>query len=351
MSTLYSGLLNREIDADTEILIAIGASDAISCALLAHVNPGDEVIIIEPAFDCYEPMTRLAGGVPVFVPLRRPTLKSGETFFRSNDWHLDMDELSDKFSNKTKMIIVNTPHNPVGKVFSASELEAIGSLCEKHNSLMLMDEVYEWLVYEPLSHIRVASMPRFWDRTVTVGSAGKTFSVTGWKLGWAYGPAHLLRPMQLLHQNTIYVCPTPIQEAVAIGFETEIARLGTEQSYWKELARDLKTKRDLLTRALVSADMGPTVPDGGYFMLADFSRLKPDLSSETDQMLDYKFVKWLTKNHKLQGIPPSAFYSPPHKHLAQHLIRFCFIKRKETFEEAERILCRLKFEADEKSDG
>lgn len=345
LSTLYSRLNNRTIDAKSEVLVSIGAYEALFCAIMAHVNPGEEVIIIEPAFDCYEPMTKMAGGVPVFVPLRRPATGSGPNgSVRANDWVLDMDEFKSKFSPRTKMVVVNTPHNPIGKVMSVQELEAIGAVCEQNSAILLMDEVYEWLVFEPLQHVRVASMPRFWNRTITVGSAGKTFSVTGWKLGWAYGPKHLLRPMQLIHQNTIYVCPTPIQEAVAIGFETEIARLGTEESYWRQLASMLQKKRDRMVQALVAADMAPTIPDGGYFLLADFSKVadRIDLSGETDATRDYRFVKWLTKQKKLQGIPPSAFYGPDHKSLAGDLIRFCYIKQDDTLEKAEQILRDLK---------
>ena len=344
IATLYSRLNNRTIDAKSEVLVTIGAYEALFCAIMAHVNPGEEVIVMEPAFDCYEPMTRLAGGSVAFVPLRRPQSSANATSILSSDWKLDIAELESKFNNKTKMIVINTPHNPIGKVFSREELEAIGALCEKYDVLMLMDEVYEWLVFEPLQHVRVASMPRFWDRTITVGSAGKTFSVTGWKLGWAYGPQHLLRPMQLMHQNTIYVCPTPVQEAVAVGFETELARLGANDSYWKDLARMLKGKRDRMAASLISAGMSPTIPEGGYFMLADFSRIaeRVDLSGEKDATRDYRFVKWLTKTKGLQGIPPSAFYGPEDKHLAEDLIRFCFIKQDETLDKADRILSDLK---------
>lgn len=182
-----------------------------------------------------------------------------------------------------------------------------------------------------------------WDRTITIGSAGKTFSVTGWKIGWAYGPQNLMTPLQLLHQNCVYTCSTPIQEALAIGFETELARFGAPDSYWKELVRLLEPKRDHIVKFLSSVNMSPTIPEGGYFMVADFSKLadKVDLSSETGTK-DYRFVKWMSKNEKLQGIPMSAFYSDEHKHLAENLIRFCFIKTDETLKKAEKIITNLK---------
>ncbi|KAG8186465.1 hypothetical protein JTE90_009224 [Oedothorax gibbosus] len=269
-------------------------------------------------------------------------MKTGSNL-TSNDYGLDPEELASKFNSKTKLIIVNTPHNPLGKVFKREELLMIGDLCKKHDVIAVMDEVYEWIVYKGNEHIRMATLPDMWDRTITVGSAGKTFSVTGWKTGWAYGPQHLIRPLQLLHQNCIYTCPTPIQEAVAVGFETEIARLGQPDSYWRELAEMLEKKRNKMSKFLSDVGMAPVIPDGGYFMIADFSALgaKVNFDEETGTK-DYKFVKWLSKNKKLQGIPPSAFYSDTDKHLAENLIRFCFIKEDSTLEQAEKIINDLK---------
>lgn len=205
-----------------------------------------------------------------------------------------------------------------------------------------MDEVYEWLSYDA-DHIRMCSLADMWDRTITIGSGGKSFSVTGWKLGWAYGPQHLLHSVYLMHQNNVASSPTPIQEALAVGFELEYERLTTPDSYWRQLCDMLLAKRQRMFDSLSAAGLSPILPSGGYFMIADISKVanKVDLSSETGSQ-DYKFAKWLSKEKRLQVIPVSAFYSPEHKHLAENYIRFCFIKKDSTLEEAQKIVTDLK---------
>ncbi|XP_019753728.1 kynurenine aminotransferase isoform X1 [Dendroctonus ponderosae] len=326
IAKLYSKLIGRELNPQTEVLTTLGAYEALYAAITGHVDVGDEVIIIEPFFDCYEPMVRYAGGIPRFIALK-PKSTDGTTL-SSSDFVLDKTELESLFNQKTKAIILNTPNNPLGKVFTLEELTLIANLCKKHNVLCISDEVYEWMVYEPNKHIRIATLPGMWDRTITIGSAGKTFSVTGWKLGWAYGPSNLLFNIQMIHQNSVYTGCTPIQEATAIAFEKELGRLESDECYFNSITKELEPKKKYMATFLQETGFKPIVPEGGYFMMADWTPLEAnvDLSSESDQYKDYRFTKWMTKNVGLQGIPPTAFYGVEHKPLGENFVRYCFIK-------------------------
>ncbi|XP_052747477.1 kynurenine aminotransferase isoform X2 [Bicyclus anynana] len=339
LAKLYSPLVGKELDPINEILVTNGAYEALFSAILGHVDEGDEVIIIEPFFDCYEFMIKSAGGVPKFIPLKPKPSQDGKEM-TSADWVLDEKELASLFGSRTKMLILNTPHNPVGKVFTAQELQTLADLCKKHNVLCISDEVYEWMVYKPHKHIRIATLPGMWERTITIGSAGKTFSVTGWKTGWAYGPADLMRNLQVVHQNCVYTCCTPIQEAVARSLEFELARYDSPECYFFSLAEELVSKRDYLVKILKENGFKPVVPDGGYFVMADWTKLenKIDLSTEPDRNKDYRFTKKFAKEAGILTIPPTAFYSADHRHVGESYTRFCFIKKDENLQLTEKLL-------------
>ncbi|XP_065172658.1 kynurenine aminotransferase-like [Atheta coriaria] len=340
LSKLYSKLINREINPDTEMLISQGAQQALYNIFNGMLDDDDEVIVIEPFFEPYEPMIRETGAKPIFIPLRHNGSNTGGAL-TTNDFLLDKKELESKFNSKTKAILLNTPNNPLGKVFNMEEMQMIADLCKNGPTLPIADEVYEWLVYKPYQHIRMATLPGMWERTITVGSAGKTFNITGWRTGWAYGPAGLMNNLKVVHQNCIYTHLTPIQEAIAMAFEKEFDLMinNPKQCFFYTLSEELFTKREFLMKAFADAGVNPIQPQGGYMIIADFRNQSTniDLSKETGNYKDIRLTKWLARNG-LMGFPASAFYSTENKLVAENLIRFCFIKRDEKLCAAARVL-------------
>jgi len=338
LATEFSPLFNRTIDPMKEVMTAVGAYEAIYAAITAFINEGDEAVVIEPHFDCYAGDMELSGGKLVRVPLR----PSGDGKYAKN-WTLDKQEFEAAFNERTKLLITTTPHNPVGKIFSREELEYIGSVCKKHNVIILSDEVYERVVFDDNEHARIGSLPGMWERTLTIGSAGKTFSVTGWKIGWALGPANLISQLQHVSSCSTFTAPTLLQEAVAGAFEYERRVAKTDEAYFKWLPGKLQQNCQMLADAFSDIGCTPVWPDGGYFMLVDTANMGWDFTElNTGRCYDVDCVKWLTREFKLATIPISVFYGDQNRHLAAKYIRVCCAKSDETIEKACQIIRSLK---------
>jgi N-succinyldiaminopimelate aminotransferase len=304
-----------KLDPYSEVSVFSGATEGIASSLLGLLNPGDEVILFEPFYDSYPACVALAGATPRYCTLRFP------------DFALDVDELASLFTDRTRLLLLNTPHNPTGKVFTEEELSAIAGLCRKHDVIVLTDEVYEHLVFDGARHVPMATLPGMKERTLSLSSAGKTFSFTGWKVGWATGPANLVAAAQAAHQFVTFATATPMQLAVAHALEN----LG--ESYYKEFITEYGEKRQFLLAALEAAGLTPAPPQGTYFVLADFSGIH--------QGDDRAFVRSLIENKGVAAIPPSVFYRA-HPEEGQRLVRFAFCKRMETLKAAaERLGKRL----------
>ena len=295
-----------EVDWQTEVLITSGATEALIDCFLGLLEAGDEVVVLEPVYDTYVPVIRRLGAIPRSVRLVPPA------------WSLPRDELAAAFSPRTKLVMLNSPMNPSGKVFTRDELSFLASLIEHHDAFAVCDEVYEHLVFGDARHIPLMTLPGMRDRALRIGSAGKTFSVTGWKVGYITAPAQVLRPIIKAHQFVTFTTPPNLQHAVALG-------LGLDDAYFHGLGPALARSRDRLLAGLAALDLPVLTCDGTYFVVFDVTRwLRPDED-------DIAFCKRLVVDAGLVLIPMSAFYesAPP-----RHLVRACFCKDDATIDAA-----------------
>jgi aspartate/methionine/tyrosine aminotransferase len=309
--------LGRRIDPVGEVTITVGATEGLFAAALALLDPGDEAILFEPFYDCYPADAAIAGAALRYVPLQ-PDGRGA--------WGFDRDDLRRAFSPRTKLLFLNTPHNPTGKVFTVEELTLIAELCLAHDAVVVCDEVYEQIVFDGRQHVHLASLDGMWNRTLTLSSAGKTFSVTGWKIGWVVANTRLTAGLRKIHQWIPFAVATPLQIAVAL-----VLQAAAQRDYYAWLRQMYQAKRDDMVEILRRAGMNPQVPEGTYYVIADTSAL----GFEDDVQL----CRHLTTSVGVAAIPPSAFYCDAHRHLARHHARFCFCKREQTLRAAaERLL-------------
>ncbi len=298
-----------EVDPETQICVTCGSTEAMISSLLAVVNPGDEIVVFEPFYENYGPDAVLAAARPRYVRLREP------------DWSFDRGELAAAFNSKTRVIIVNTPHNPTGKVFSGEELEAIAELCQKYNTIAITDEIYEHILYDEAVHIPLATLDGMQDRTITVNALSKTYSVTGWRVGWAIADERIMEGIRKVHDFLTVGAAAPLQQAGATA-------LNLPAEYYTGLARDYREKRDLLMGALEATGFRCFRPSGAYYIMTDIS----DLTFRDDVTL----AAHLVQDVGIAAVPGSSFYHRPED--GRTKLRFAFPKKIETLEEAARRL-------------
>lgn len=301
-----------DIDPDSEIMVTSGATEALADAFLGLLNAGDEAIVIEPFFDCYVPQIKMAGGVPRFLRLKAP------------DWRLTEENLRAVFSDKTKLIVINTPHNPLGRVFTREELEIVAKLLIEFDAYAVCDEVYEHLLFDNQEHIPLMTLPDMKERCIRIGSAGKTFSFTGWKTGYATAPAPLIKAMAAAHQFLTFTTPPHLQKAIAKGL-----RSGDE--YYKSLPGDMDEGRKILSEGLKEIGFDVMPCEGTYFIAADFAKIADKIGFTGS---DYDFCVMMNEKARVTAIPMSAFYDKENGTPPRTLIRFCFAKKTDMLRKA-----------------
>ncbi len=305
VSLYYKKFYGLGYDPEKEITITVGATEAIYLVITALINPGDEVIVLEPFYDSYVASIKMAGGIPVPVTMHAP------------DFTIDKKELENAISPKTKLIILNNPHNPTGKVWSREELLDVSLLVEKNDLYLLSDEVYEFLLFDGVKHIPTATLEGMKERTVTISSAGKTFGLTGWKIGWICANEKVTKACRLVHQYVTFAVSTPMQEAVAVG----LTKLPDYLPGFVDLYR---SKRDFFYNELKNLGFDFKIPKGTYFMMVP-------IKNKTT-LKDVDFALKLIQERKVATVPPSAFYLKSTE--GESYLRFCFAKKEETLKEA-----------------
>ena len=312
LATTYADLYGMRVDPETMLTVTCGSTEAMVSTLLAIIDPGDEVVVLEPFYENYGPDAAICGAKPVFVPLRAP------------DYTFDPDELRAAFTTKTKAIIVNTPNNPSGRVFTRAELELIASLCREHDVIAVTDEIYEHIRYAG-EHIPLATLEGMADRTVTISGASKTFSVTGWRVGWIVAAPRLTNGIRKVHDFVTVGAPAPLQEAVAAG-------LTLGRAYHRELSAHYQLRRDTLFSSLDQAGFKPRLPEGAYYIFCDISGFGAGN--------DVTFARRLIAEVGVAAVPGSSFFSRPER--GKDLVRFTFCKTDELLREAGERLARAR---------
>ena len=307
----YADWYGLQVDPQTEVTITCGATEAMAAVLLALVDPSEEVVVPEPFYENYGPDAALCGARPVFVPIE-------------GEGPLDLDRLAAAFSPRTRAIVINTPSNPGGRVYTRDELVGIAALCQRHGVYAVTDEIYEHIVYQGV-HVPLSTIPGMREWTVTISGASKTFAVTGWRIGTVVAPAKLTPAIRQVHDFLTVGAPAPLQEAVATGLEK------LPRSYYEELAQAYLRRREILLPALREAGFRCPTPSGAYYILADYSALS-DLE-------DVEFARELTVKHGVAGVPGSSFYAL--KDPGRRQIRFAFCKTAELLSQACEMLARL----------
>jgi len=313
IAAAFERFYGMAVDPDTQVCVTCGSTEAMIAAMLGIVDPGDEVVVFEPFYENYGPDAILAGAVPRYVTLREP------------DWTFDERELSGAFTNRTRGIIVNSPNNPTGKVFTREELETIGGLCQQWGAVAFTDEIYEHITYDGARHVPLITVPGMEDRTITINAMSKTYSVTGWRVGWTIAAPELTEGIRKVHDFLTVGAPAPLQEAGAVAMRLP-------DTYYRRTAGEYLERRDFMMETLAQIELPASTPKGAYYTMADISGL--GLGDDV-QAADH-----LVREIRVAAVPGSSFYSRPE--LGRDRLRFSFCKQMDTLREAAGRLTRLR---------